>query len=101
MPDQDLHYPKSGAARVLLHFGYAEQPDLPATLRHHRDTLGIDPDTALFFTGRELPIPAFDPALPLWQERLFATMTSNAVSAARYFLIPPERVIELGTQVEL
>ena len=90
-----------GAARVLLHFGYAEQPDLPATLRHHRDTLGIDPDTASFFTGRELPIPAFDPALPLWQERLFATMTSNAVSAARYFLIPSERVIELGTQVEL
>ncbi len=40
-------------------------------------------------------------ALPLWRERLFATMTSNTVSAARDFLIPSGRVIELGTQVEL
>ncbi len=90
-----------GASRIQLTFGYAEQPDLPATLRAHRDTLGVDPDTASFFTGRELPIPAFEPAIPLWRERLFSAMTSNAVSAARYFLIPSERVIELGTQVEL
>ncbi len=46
-------------------------------------------------------MPAFNPAIPLWRERLFSAMTSNAVSAARYFLIPSERVIELGTQVEL
>ncbi len=90
-----------GAARIQLRFGYAEQPDLPATLRLHQDKLGVDPGTASFFTGRELPVPAFNPAIPLWRERLFSAMTSNAVSAARYFLIPSERVIELGTQVEL
>ena len=90
-----------GVWRIQLTFGYAEQPDLPATLRRHQDTLGVDPDKASFFTGRELPIPAFNPAIPIWREKLFATMTSNAVSAARYFLIPSERVVELGTQVEL
>ena len=90
-----------GVWRIQLTFGYAEQPDLPAALRRHRDLLGVDPGTASFFTGRELPVPAFNPAIPLWREKLFATMTSNAVSAARYFLIPSERVIELGTQVEL
>ncbi len=91
----------AGAARIQLHFGYAEQPDLPATLREHFAVLRVDPDTASFFTGRELPVPAVQPALPRWREKLFAAMAGNAVSAARYFLIPSDRVIELGTQVEL
>ena len=91
----------AGAARIQLHFGYAEQPDLPATLREHFAELHVDPDKASFFTGRELPVPAVQPALPRWREKLFAAMAGNAVSAARYFLIPSDRVIELGTQVEL
>jgi KUP system potassium uptake protein len=51
--------------------------------------------------GFFLPVPGVHPPLALWRETLFAFMTRNAVSAADYFEIPPKRVVELGTQVEL
>ena len=46
-------------------------------------------------------MPTVHPPLALWREELFAFMTRNAVSASDYFQIPPKRVVELGTQVEL
>ena len=41
------------------------------------------------------------PGIVIWREKLYAFMTRNAVSAWEYFQIPPKRVVELGTQVEL
>ena len=90
-----------GIDRVTLHFGFAERPLLPPVLAAHGDELGIDPDTASFFIGRELPVPTTSPDLARWREKLFAFMTRNAVGAADYFGIPPKRVVELGTQVEV
>jgi len=46
-------------------------------------------------------VPTMHPDLPPWREKLYAFMTRNAVSASSYFQIPPKRVVELGTQVEL
>ena len=63
--------------------------------------VGCDPDTASFFLGRETPVPSLRPDLPRWQERIYAFMTRNAVRAPDYFLIPPPRVVELGTKVEM
>jgi KUP system potassium uptake protein len=48
-----------------------------------------------------VPVPSLRPELPLWQERLYAFMVRNAVSAPDYFLIAPQRVVELGTRVEI
>ncbi len=87
-------------ARVVLRFGFAEKPDVPCALRQHPE-LGVDVARASFFTGRELPVPAFEPAIPRWQEQVFAFLTRNAVSASDYFVIPAERVVELGTRVEI
>ena len=61
----------------------------------------IDATTASFFLGREVPVPSLRPDVPIWQERLYAFMTRNAVRAPDYFLIPATQVVELGTKVEL
>jgi KUP system potassium uptake protein len=91
----------TGIRRVELRFGFAEKPDVPTALRAHAEEIGCDPATASFFLGREVPVPSLQPELPLWQERIYAFMVRNAVSAPDYFLIPPPRVVELGTRVEI
>jgi KUP system potassium uptake protein len=90
-----------GIARVTVRFGFAERPVLPPVLAAHARQLRIDLDETSFFLGRETPVPTVHPPLALWREKLFAFMTRNAVSASDYFQIPPKRVVELGTQVEL
>ncbi len=90
-----------GFTEMTLHFGFAEAPDVPTALETHRTEFPIDiPDTS-FFVGRETPVPTMRPDLPPWREKLYGFMTRNAVSASSYFQIPPKRVVELGTQVEL
>jgi KUP system potassium uptake protein len=91
----------TGIRQAELHFGFAEKPDVPAALRAHAAEVGCDPATASFFLGREVPIPSLRPELPIWRERLYAFMVRNAVSAPDYFLIEPQRVVELGTRVEI
>ena len=91
----------AGFCRVELRFGFAEKPDVPAALAAHRDALGCDPAGASYFMGREEPVPSLHPALPRWQERIYAFLARNAVRAPDYFLIPPQRVVELGTRVEM
>jgi KUP system potassium uptake protein len=90
-----------GMRRVELTFGFAEKPDVPSALAAHADQVGCDPSTASFFLGREVPVPSLQPEVPIWQERVYAFMTRNAVSAPDYFLIPPPLVVELGTKVEI
>jgi KUP system potassium uptake protein len=63
--------------------------------------MGCDPASSSFFLGRETPVPSLRPDLPRWQERVYAFLTRNAVSAPDYFLIPPQRVVELGTKIEM
>jgi KUP system potassium uptake protein len=90
-----------GIRSVELRFGFAEKPDVMAALATHAEEIGCDPATASFFLGRETPVPSLRPEVPRWQERIYAFLTRNAVSAPDYFLIPPPRVVELGTKVEL
>jgi KUP system potassium uptake protein len=91
----------NGFRNVEMHFGFAEKPDVPAALAAHHEAVGCDPATSSFFLGREDPVPSLRPDLPRWQERIYAFMTRNAVRAPDYFLIPPQRVVELGTKVEM
>ena len=88
-------------SRVTVRFGFAEQPALPPMLPAHAERLSIVTEDTSFFLGRETPVPTTRPHLALRREKLFIVMTRNAVSASDYFQIPPRRVVELGTKVEL
>jgi KUP system potassium uptake protein len=89
--------------RILLHFGYMEEPDVPAALRR-LSTPGFlcDPGKASYFLGKESIIPAQSrPGMALWREKLFALLTRNAFSAMRSFGLPPEQSIEIRGQIEI
>jgi KUP system potassium uptake protein len=90
-----------GLRLIVLHFGFAEKPDVLAALKQHAGAVGFDAERASFFLGREVPVPSLRPEIPLWQERIYAFLTRNAVRAPDYFLIPTPQVVELGTKVEL
>ena len=90
-----------GIRQAEMRFGFAEKPDVPAALDIHAEEIGCDPSHASFFLGREVPVPSLRPDVPLWQEQIYAFLTRNAVRAPDYFLIPPARVVELGTKVEM
>jgi len=54
-----------------------------------------------YFLGRETLIPSKKPGMAMWREHLFAVMTRNARTATSFFGLPPNRVVELGAQIEL
>jgi KUP system potassium uptake protein len=54
-----------------------------------------------FFVSRETLIATVAPGMALWRERLFVSMSKNATKASEFFNVPTNRVVELGTQVEL
>ena len=92
----------SGIYDVTLYFGFMEEADVPAGLRlAKREGLPFDDDDATFFLGRETLIPTDHPGMALWREHLFVVMAKNAMRATGFFKLPPERVVELGVQVEL
>jgi KUP system potassium uptake protein len=87
---------------VKLHYGFFELPDVPATLADTRKLgLSIDPDLATYFVGRETLVPAVKPVLKPWRIALYTWLASNAYSPARFFRLPPGRVVELGTQLAI
>jgi KUP system potassium uptake protein len=90
-----------GMVRAMLRFGFAEDPDVPAALHGHGVALGVDPDTASYFVGRDVPTPSMRPDLSGWEEALFGFLARNAVRSSDYFRVPPQRVVELGTRVEV
>ena len=63
--------------------------------------LAIDVDTTTFFVGRETLVPAEHPALGQWRTWLYIRLASKALSPARFYHLPPNRVVELGTQVTI
>ncbi|HEY7446520.1 MAG TPA: hypothetical protein VH702_00135, partial [Vicinamibacterales bacterium] len=63
--------------------------------------LALDQEDVTYFLGRETLIVTRGPGMTMWRERLFVLMARNAVRATAYFRLPPERVVELGVQVEI
>ncbi|MSP82909.1 MAG: potassium transporter Kup [Alphaproteobacteria bacterium] len=103
-PDQRLEVERLGKGfhSVVARFGFMESPNVPGVLELcRRHGLPVDVSDASFFLGRESLIPSAHPDLPRWQERLFIMLSSFAVGATAYFRIPPGRVVELGTQIEI
>jgi KUP system potassium uptake protein len=85
--------------RINLHYGFKEAPNIPRVLKSSSREFDIDLADTTFFLSRETLIPASSPKMALWRVKLFIGMARNTSSAAGYFRIPSDRVIELGTQV--
>ena len=91
-----------GIMRLLVHYGFMEDPNIwhiMALAKEHG--LPFNMMETSFFLGRETLIPTKKPGMALWREWLFALMSRNAQRATAYFRIPPNRVVELGAQIEL
>ena len=88
--------------RVILRFGFAEDPNIPSAFdRCEAKGLGFDMMDTTFFISRETVVATDRPGMPLWRDKLFAFLARNASSATAFFRIPGNRLIELGTQVEI
>lgn len=91
-----------GFYRLTLRYGFMEEPDVPDALSEASVRgFPIDLNETTFFLGIETLLATRRPGLPLWRERLFVLIARNAMRANAFFKIPPERVVELGMQVEL
>jgi len=87
--------------RVILRYGFMEVPNIPRVLKSCSREFDIDPADTTFFLSRETLVATETPKMALWRLKLFTGMARNTGSAAAYFHIPSDRVIELGTQVVL
>ena len=91
-----------GLYNVRLLYGFMQDPDVPEALMHAiKLGLELDPGDVTFFLGRETIIVTKRQGMAVWRERLFVLMARNAVRATAFFRLPPERVVELGVQVEM
>ncbi len=87
---------------VGIRFGFMDTPDVPAALALCGEQgLVVEAMTTSYFLGRETVIPRVGAAMPYWRETVFATLYRNAGTAADFFGLPPNQVVELGTRVEL
>lgn len=88
--------------QLLVRYGFQDNPDIPHALALcEKQGLIFNLMEVSFFLSRETLIPSQLPGMALWRDRLFALMSRNATSAMEFFKIPPNRVIELGAQVEI
>ncbi|MBI2214203.1 MAG: potassium transporter Kup [Acidobacteria bacterium] len=92
-----------GIHRLEAHYGYMEDVDVPALLeRAAAKGIVVPPMETTYFLGRETLVSGGRKSgLAPWREKLFASMMRNAAGAARFFKLPPNRVVELGAQIEL
>jgi KUP system potassium uptake protein len=87
---------------VRVQNGFMQDPNVPEALALARERgLLMDPDDVTFFLGRETIIVTHRRGMAIWREKLFVLMARNAVRATAFFRLPPERVVELGVQVEM
>jgi KUP system potassium uptake protein len=88
--------------RLVTHYGFMQQPDIPAALavcaKHGMPFEMMD---TTFILGRETTIPAAKPGMARWRVLIFSWMMRNAASANDFFRIPANRVVELGSQIEV
>lgn len=91
-----------GFLRLKVYYGFMEDPDIPKVL----ETISVpgftfEPKETTYFLGRETIIASKRPGMALWREKLFSIIAQNATSATAYFCLPPDRVVEMGEQIEI
>ncbi|HVU21469.1 MAG TPA: potassium transporter Kup [Rhizomicrobium sp.] len=102
--DKSIEVTKLGKGfySVNVHHGFFETPDVPLALKYARAFgLAIDVDHTTFFVGRETLVPAQTPLLGRWRTWLYIQLAANALSPARFYCLPPNRVVELGAQITI
>jgi KUP system potassium uptake protein len=91
-----------GFYKVVLRYGFMEDPDVPNALRSLRDHgLDIDPLMSTYILSRNTLIASKYPGMALWREKLFVFLSRNASRPTEFFRLPPNRVVELGMQIEI
>jgi len=88
--------------QVTLHFGFKNDPDVPEALKllQGRGVVLDDMETS-YFLSRDTVIPTFGGGMAMWREKLFASMHRNASAAADFLNLPTNRIVELGTKIEI
>jgi KUP system potassium uptake protein len=88
---------------VTAHYGFMQTPEVMKTLRAcAAHGLTLDEADTSFYLGREtLLLDSADHSMATWRKRLFRLLSRNARSPTDFFAIPPNRVVEIGTQIEL
>jgi KUP system potassium uptake protein len=88
--------------QVSLHFGFKNDPDVPEALKLLKGRgVQLDDMETSYFLSRDTVIPTFGGGMALWREKLFASMHRNAAAAADFLNLPTNRIVELGTKVEI
>jgi len=98
----ETHDLGEGFYRVVLHYGFMEETDVPKALKKI-DMCGgkFEMMQTSFFLSRQTLLSADKPGMMIWREKLFAWMMRNAATPMEFFRLPTNRVVELGSQVEI
>ena len=88
--------------KILVRYGFKDQPDIPAALELCASSgLKFNTMETSYFLSRQTLVPKLGKDMALWREKLFALMSRNSASAISFFKLPANRVVELGTRIEL
>jgi KUP system potassium uptake protein len=91
-----------GFYRVRVFYGFMETPDIPAALELcAKQGLVFDMMSTTFFISHTVIVTGPNPDMMNWRKRLFMALSKNAINAAEFFNIPANRVIEMGTRIEI
>ncbi len=98
----EYHDLGDGFYRAILHYGFMEETDVPQGLKKMQRCGGeFDMMHTSFFLSRQTLLASDKPGMPIWREKIFAWMLRNAATAMDFFRLPTNRVVELGSQVEI
>jgi KUP system potassium uptake protein len=91
-----------GFYRLKLNYGFLDDTDIPKAL-DNVEVCGpkFDMMQTSFFLSRQTLIASKIPGMMIWREKVFAWMLRNAANAMEFFRLPTNRVVELGSQVEI
>jgi KUP system potassium uptake protein len=93
---------QDGFVRVVGHYGFMEQPDVPHLLELAiAEGIDLDLEDTTFVMGRETVLSTARQGMSRWREILFAFMSRNSTKAAAFFGMPSDRVLEIGAQIEI
>lgn len=92
----------SGFYKVIARYGFMEEPNIVKILALIREK-GVDfkPNQISYFLGREMVLPKEKSKMSKWRTKLFAFLSHNAFAFTAYYDIPPNQVVELGSQIRL
>lgn len=100
----EMHKISASSWQASINYGFKEDPDVPDALRQVAEAypeIDLEPMRTSFYLSRQTVVAARRPAMARWRRALFAFMARNSTRSTRFFKIPPNRVVEMGMQVEL